>query len=1368
MPAVDPLHEATGLPASPGVAARRSRPIYRVFVSSTWLDLQPERKALMEALNRMEEMRFVGMEFFGNRPDDTHDASIDQVELCEVFVGIIGHRYGSGITEAEYRRARGLNLPCFVYFKRGEAAGPELTDQDPVLAAKLAAFKQELLRGHTVKEVGSPEELAANATADLHNWVAARWITLEREPAVARPRSVAEDADRTNSLRLLERVDKDWVKGVLEASLHHRAWLELGLNWRDDAVEHPWDRIVVAPNRPIQTLEKQDSITRVFDGAQHTLLVLGEPGAGKTTTVLELVRDLVQRARESAAEPVPAVLALSNWRGEHKDLAGWLVSELGLRYQVPKRVARTWLEEGRLVLILDGLDEVIPERRAACVAAINAFEEAHPPPGLAVTCRVAEYEALATKLRLRSAICLQPLTPEQIDRYFKAAGAGLDPLRAALRADAGLRELARSPLMLSVMTMAWRDAPEGTTAPFAASRTPEELRRSLFDAYVQAALKRRGKAISPFSPEQTVRWLTWLAQRMKEHGHTLFALEQLQPGWLDGMWRQLGYYLTSRVLGAVGVVLPFLFAKQTGLERLGMVGLSLAAGGYLGLIDFALAHHGWGGHRRAALRLGIQLAGLIPLLVSWLTLVDDPGMGSLYLFFFMVAFCAPVDVRALDIKPASSIQWSRERASWYGLYCLEAFSFCATLILLLMVGAAVSDRGWAQGWIVAGGWSYLAGLGLGGAVVKAVWRWKRLAATPGNLLQAACLVLLGGQIGGSIRSGWAGDEIFWQWGSLLGEIMPIFMVMLFGGFGSTMIDPARPQQAGVWLWLRVPVMTFLTVGGVILLAGLLMLGVMVSMSPDGTVGQKLAVLGVVAVVAAGCGMVAFLRSGGFNGVQHFLLRWQLARSGYLPSQPEAFLSHATQLALLQRVGLGYRFVHALLLQHLAGPGEGLEAREAVEESGQPLPQRGWRLAAGLGLMAGLGIFVTMAVAGGLSLRNMNFNYGFWSMVPMAISSVVLSIVLLIPGWLLAGRWLTRLSWPWLVVAYGGMALLTGFLVQDEAPVHPPLTLAALAPGFPAAERSNAVLKRYYYNQPAGRNFKWRGLNFVTTPEQEATWRELLDKRRAEIEANWTALEPVRAWIDELNAFGRIGDLDEEPLAWTTIQHMVPRIYTQNAMAMAGIRALDGQGDAALGVLLPLLEVGGKLEAAAHGTSNFDFGRSMQNAALLGADFVLKTSPVSAPVRARFAAALANRGGAQGMRRAFAIRQAGVTVASSSLGSSDFYEQNPTLGFLLRSLGWVRAMVFNRQAVLNRWDALFSDLGELAARRDQAGVVRRVEEFVADRDKWVFKNVGGVWFSWLVFQQLNLKEANKRIVQSYWEVEDRRAALLERLQAPAVK
>jgi hypothetical protein len=38
-----------------------------VFVSSTWLDLQPEREAVETALQRLRETKFVGMEYFGSR-----------------------------------------------------------------------------------------------------------------------------------------------------------------------------------------------------------------------------------------------------------------------------------------------------------------------------------------------------------------------------------------------------------------------------------------------------------------------------------------------------------------------------------------------------------------------------------------------------------------------------------------------------------------------------------------------------------------------------------------------------------------------------------------------------------------------------------------------------------------------------------------------------------------------------------------------------------------------------------------------------------------------------------------------------------------------------------------------------------------------------------------------------------------------------------------------------------------------------------------------------------------------------------------------------------------------------------------------------
>ncbi|MFQ5472981.1 MAG: DUF4062 domain-containing protein, partial [Dehalococcoidia bacterium] len=75
-------------------------PIVRIFISSTWLDLQPEREAVERAIQRLRETRFVGMEYFGSRDEDTRQTSLDEVDRSQIYVGIFGGRYGSGITEA--------------------------------------------------------------------------------------------------------------------------------------------------------------------------------------------------------------------------------------------------------------------------------------------------------------------------------------------------------------------------------------------------------------------------------------------------------------------------------------------------------------------------------------------------------------------------------------------------------------------------------------------------------------------------------------------------------------------------------------------------------------------------------------------------------------------------------------------------------------------------------------------------------------------------------------------------------------------------------------------------------------------------------------------------------------------------------------------------------------------------------------------------------------------------------------------------------------------------------------------------------------------------------------------------------------------
>jgi len=140
-------------------------------VSSTWLDLQPERQSVQTALQRLHETKFLGMEYFGSRDESTRHASLDEVDRSLVYIGIIGGRYGSGITEVEYHRARALKLPCFIYFKREHCIEPESRESDPQVRAKLAAFRQELQDHHTIAEFTGPEDLAARVTADLHTWL---------------------------------------------------------------------------------------------------------------------------------------------------------------------------------------------------------------------------------------------------------------------------------------------------------------------------------------------------------------------------------------------------------------------------------------------------------------------------------------------------------------------------------------------------------------------------------------------------------------------------------------------------------------------------------------------------------------------------------------------------------------------------------------------------------------------------------------------------------------------------------------------------------------------------------------------------------------------------------------------------------------------------------------------------------------------------------------------------------------------------------------------------------------------------------------------------------------------------------------------
>ncbi len=343
----------------------------------------------------------------------------------------------------------------------------------------------------------------------------------------ALPSAIQQDA-RFRKV-LLNKVKKYWVQDVLEKSLHTQVLVELGLEERLDAVEDSFNRLQSISEEVKRSSLDTKNVSQVFHqmGEGRTLLILGEPGAGKTITLLRLAKDLVARTEQDISQPIPLVLNLSSWVIKQMAIANWLVEELNSKYQVSKDLGTTWINNQQLVLLLDGLDEVKAECREACVRALNQFVQNYGQTEIVICSRLQDYEALSTRLQLQAALYIQSLQPDQVDQYLEQAGEPLQVLKILLRQNETLQELARSPLMLSVMSLAYqRKTPE--EIPHAGSM--QEICQQLFDAYIQQMLRRRQGG--RYSEAQTVHWLTQLAQRMVEDGQTIFLIERMQPNWL--------------------------------------------------------------------------------------------------------------------------------------------------------------------------------------------------------------------------------------------------------------------------------------------------------------------------------------------------------------------------------------------------------------------------------------------------------------------------------------------------------------------------------------------------------------------------------------------------------------------------------------------------------------------------------------------------------------------------------------------------------------------------------------------------------------------------------------------------------------------
>lgn len=159
-----------------------------IFVSSTYTDLEPYRKAVWNTLGKLK-VGVSGMEIFGARSAEPLQTCVDEVMKCEVFIGIIGMRYGSvdektakSFVRVEYETALEKNLYLLIYLIDEEKAqiSPKFVDVGES-ASKLRDFKELLRKKHTIETFQSPEDLGNKVEKDLLRLFSEKSLVIEKE-----------------------------------------------------------------------------------------------------------------------------------------------------------------------------------------------------------------------------------------------------------------------------------------------------------------------------------------------------------------------------------------------------------------------------------------------------------------------------------------------------------------------------------------------------------------------------------------------------------------------------------------------------------------------------------------------------------------------------------------------------------------------------------------------------------------------------------------------------------------------------------------------------------------------------------------------------------------------------------------------------------------------------------------------------------------------------------------------------------------------------------------------------------------------------------------------------------------------------------
>lgn len=338
------------------------------------------------------------------------------------------------------------------------------------------------------------------------------------------------------------------------------------------------------------TAQLADGYTRLPDGR---LVVIGEPGAGKTVLAMLLTLGLLDSRAPDG--PVPVLLPAASWDPVRERLDDWIVRTLALPYYSGREeIPRTLLTHGLLLPVLDGLDEIPESARRSAIRGINQAIGGERP--VVVTCRANEYEDLirggAPTLRRAPVVEVSSVSTEDVIRYLEdvdwPAGTTWGRVFAQLRAqpDGPLGAALSTPLMVTSARLVHERGGGDPGELLDPGRfdcryaVEDHLMRQLVNAaYAPDPADAPERGESRWSAEQAREWLTFLACYLHDHRERDLAWWQMSERLLSRWAGPLVGIGVGGTVALAGVAAVMIWGTGgSGARNLGLAALISGAG----------------------------------------------------------------------------------------------------------------------------------------------------------------------------------------------------------------------------------------------------------------------------------------------------------------------------------------------------------------------------------------------------------------------------------------------------------------------------------------------------------------------------------------------------------------------------------------------------------------------------------------------------------------------------------------------------------------------------------------------------------------------------------------------------------------------